>query len=85
MPFVEMDPDELKQILNDVQSMVNGMPAWLEQPAPRMKTRLESMDVPPRRNSRWASLWAQGFAAGEGGTGVEATYRWKSAPLFSTV
>jgi uncharacterized protein (UPF0332 family) len=30
MPFVEMDPDELQQLLGDVRSMVNGISAYVK-------------------------------------------------------
>jgi uncharacterized protein (UPF0332 family) len=29
MPFVEMDPDELRQLLGDVRSMVDGIAAYI--------------------------------------------------------
>jgi hypothetical protein len=29
MPFVEMDPDELKQLLGDVRNMVNGISVYI--------------------------------------------------------
>jgi uncharacterized protein (UPF0332 family) len=33
MPFVEMDPDELKQLLEDVRDMVKGISAWIKERA----------------------------------------------------
>jgi uncharacterized protein (UPF0332 family) len=30
MPFVEMDPDELKQLLKDVRDVVNGIAAYIK-------------------------------------------------------
>lgn len=33
LPFVEMDPDELRQLLEDVRSMVNGVGAYIEKNA----------------------------------------------------
>jgi len=30
MPFVEMDPDDLKQLLGDVRNMVNGISAYIK-------------------------------------------------------
>jgi hypothetical protein len=30
MPFVEMDPDELQQLLGDVRNMVNGISAHIK-------------------------------------------------------
>jgi uncharacterized protein (UPF0332 family) len=32
MPFVEMDPDELRQLLADVRDMVNGISAYIKEP-----------------------------------------------------
>jgi uncharacterized protein (UPF0332 family) len=33
MPFVEMDPDELKQLLEDVRNMVNGVSTYISENA----------------------------------------------------
>ncbi|MCL5279562.1 MAG: hypothetical protein M1376_06615 [Planctomycetes bacterium] len=33
MPFVEMDPDELKQLLESVRNMVNGISAYIRENA----------------------------------------------------
>ena len=33
MPFVEMDPDELRQLLADVRNMVNGISAYIDENA----------------------------------------------------
>jgi len=33
MPFVEMDPDELKQLLESVRDMVSGISVYIEEKA----------------------------------------------------